>query len=79
MKSLYIKKYFRTLFLASVFLFIFVPIALCAEYWGSMNSNKFHYPACTHAHRIKPENLIKFNSRKAAKQAGYIPCKVCRP
>lgn len=73
------KQYLRTFFLTSIFLFVFVPIAICAEFWGSINSNKYHYPSCMHAHRIKKENLVIFNSRKEAKNAGYVPCKVCRP
>lgn len=73
------KQYLRAFFLTTVFLFVFVPIAICAEYWGSINSNKYHYSSCTWAHRIKPENLIKFKSKKDARNAGYMPCKVCRP
>jgi methylphosphotriester-DNA--protein-cysteine methyltransferase len=48
-------------------------------YWGSVNSNKFHYPSCRWAKRINPDNLIKFNSRDEALKAGYVPCKVCQP
>jgi len=66
-------------------LLIIVSIAVliaqsqAGEFWGSKNSNKYHYPDCRWAQKIKPENLIKFKSPEEAQKAGYIPCKVCRP
>lgn len=69
------KKY---LVLLSIFL-LFIPSAFSSEFWASKNSNKYHYPDCRWAQKIKPNNLIKFNSPEAATKAGYIPCKVCRP
>jgi hypothetical protein len=50
-----------------------------AKFHASRKSNKYHYPWCKWAKRIKPYNLIIFNSVEKAKRAGYIPCKVCRP
>jgi len=49
------------------------------KYVGSSKSNKYHYPTCQWAQKIKPENLVKFKSAKEALDAGYIPCKVCKP
>ena len=49
------------------------------EYWGSARSDKFHYPSCRWAHKISPGNLVVFHSRQEALNAGYVPCKVCRP
>lgn len=49
------------------------------RYVGSKDSNKYHYPHCASAKRIKPENLRVFNSVKEAVDAGYVPCKICRP
>ena len=49
------------------------------SYVGSKNSNKYHYPSCVWAERIKPGNRITFSSAKEARAAGYVPCKVCRP
>lgn len=46
---------------------------------GSVNSNKYHYPTCQWALKIKPENEISFGSSEEARNAGYIPCKVCSP
>lgn len=57
----------------------FVKPVAAQEYWGSVNSNKFHYPYCSAAKRIKPGNLRVFKSRREAVNAGYIPCKICKP
>ena len=46
---------------------------------GSKNSDVYHYPDCTSAKKIKPANLITFNSIEEAKAAGYRPCKNCNP
>ncbi|MFH1800604.1 MAG: Ada metal-binding domain-containing protein [Candidatus Omnitrophota bacterium] len=48
-------------------------------YVGSSKSNKYHRPSCVWAKRIKPSNLVGFSSKEEAMQAGYIPCKVCKP
>lgn len=48
-------------------------------YVGSRNSNKYHYPSCQWARKIKPGNLVAFGNKAEATQAGYVPCKVCRP
>jgi general secretion pathway protein D len=42
-----------------IFLLIFVPHAITAEFW---TSNKYYFPDCRWAQKIKPENLIKFNT-----------------
>jgi hypothetical protein len=49
------------------------------DFVGSIKSNVYHYPSCTFAQRIYPENLITFTSVDEAKAKGYRPCKVCRP
>ncbi|MGB7062814.1 MAG: thermonuclease family protein, partial [Candidatus Zixiibacteriota bacterium] len=46
---------------------------------GSKKSDKFHNPGCTWAKKIKPQNLVFFSSVEEAVEAGYIPCKVCKP
>jgi micrococcal nuclease len=46
---------------------------------GSINSDVYHYPTCTYAQRIYPENQIWFNSSEDARASGYRPCKVCNP
>lgn len=42
-------------------------------------ADKYHYPDCKWALKIKSENLVTFKSAKEALAAGYVPCKVCRP
>mgnify|MGYP001389634677 CR=1 FL=1 len=49
------------------------------QYVGSINSDKYHYPSCEWAGKIKPENEIWFSTQKEAQQAKYKPCKICRP
>ena len=46
---------------------------------GSVNSDVYHYPTCTYAQRIYPENQIWFSSSEDARAHGYRPCKVCNP
>lgn len=49
------------------------------SYVGSVNSNKFHYPSCGQAGKIKSGNLVTFSSREDAISRGYSPCKFCNP
>jgi len=46
---------------------------------GSIKSNKYHYPDCEWAKKIKPENEIWFSSSQDAQAHGYVACKVCNP
>ncbi len=48
-------------------------------YVGSRRSNKFHTRQCQWGQKISPANLVVFKTRAAAVNAGYVPCKVCRP
>jgi hypothetical protein len=48
-------------------------------YVGSRTSNKYHYPTCKWAQKIRPERLIIFKSVKEAQEHHYIPCPVCKP
>jgi len=69
----------RKLISILLLLLVLVPVVLGAEFWGSTKSNKYHFPSCKWAHRISPQNLIKFSSPGDAQKSGYVPCKVCRP
>lgn len=63
-----------------IFILLFLAVSVNAgEFWGSKNSNKYHYPTCKWAQKINPSNLVKFNSPEEAIKAGYVPCKVCHP
>ncbi len=46
---------------------------------GSKNSNVYHYPWCYEVKKIKPENLVTFNTVTDACAANYRPCEVCNP
>jgi hypothetical protein len=48
-------------------------------FWGSKNSDKYHYPTCYWATQIHPENLRIFSTNLEARNAGYVPCSVCNP
>ena len=50
-----------------------------SKYVASNKAKKYHRPDCKWVKRIKPENIVTFNSAKEARQAGYVPCKVCKP
>jgi methylphosphotriester-DNA--protein-cysteine methyltransferase len=39
----------------------------------------YHYPWCSHAQRIKPENQIWFADQETAIESGYRPCLDCTP
>jgi len=46
---------------------------------GSSKSDKYHYPSCSAAKRIKPANLVTFTSSADARARGYVPCGICHP
>ena len=48
-------------------------------YVASKNSKVFHKPECRWAKRIKPDNLVGYNSKDEAIKAGKRPCKQCKP
>lgn len=49
------------------------------KYIGSKSGKKYHYPDCRYGKKIKEENQVWFKSAKEAQEAGYEPCKVCKP
>jgi len=46
---------------------------------GSSKSDKYHYPSCSAAKRIKAANLVTFSSSADARARGYVPCGICHP
>ncbi len=54
-----------------------VAHAASKKYVGSWNSNVYHKKWCRYVKKIKKYNKRYFSSAKAAKRAGYRPCKVC--
>ena len=41
---------------------------------GSKTGKKYHWPWCSSAKKIKPENQVWFSSEKEAQAAGYTKC-----
>lgn len=56
-----------------------VPGFAEASYIGNSNSAIFHYEDCRSGSRIKEANRVYFDTRDEAVDAGYHPCKVCKP
>ena len=52
---------------------------LASSYVGNANSRKFHFANCSTLKKMNPSNRVDFNSRDEAINAGYIPCKRCKP
>lgn len=48
------------------------------RYVGSKNSDKYHFPWCPGAERIKEENKVWFSSKAEAAAAGYTPAANCK-
>jgi O-6-methylguanine DNA methyltransferase len=49
------------------------------RYIGSDTTNVVCLPTCRHARRITDPHRVPFRSMRAAEDAGYRPCRVCRP
>ena len=50
-----------------------------APFIGNKGNRKVHRTSCIWGQKISPGKTIYFNSYQEAKDAGYIPCKTCRP
>jgi hypothetical protein len=68
-----------SIIILAIFSVVCLSIAADYKYVGSSKSDKYHYPSCQWAKKINPANLVTFKSAKEAKEAGYVPCKVCKP
>lgn len=70
-----------TSILFGCFILTFCGIGITGDtqFVASKNSNKYHYTWCKWAQKIKPSNLVEFNSPEKAIAAGYAPCKICKP
>jgi O-6-methylguanine DNA methyltransferase len=49
------------------------------RYFGSDTTHIYCLPTCHDARRVTDRHLIQFRSARAASDAGYRPCKHCRP
>jgi len=50
-----------------------------ARFVGSGTTRIFCHPSCARARRIRPEYRHEFDSEAEAFEAGYRPCRICRP
>ena len=50
-----------------------------SPYLATPTTGIFCHATCRNARRIKPENRRRFRSAEVAINAGFRPCKVCRP
>lgn len=50
-----------------------------SPYLATPTTGIFCHATCRNARRIKPENRLRFRSSRAATEAGFRPCRVCRP
>jgi len=53
-------------------------VTTVGSFVGSKNSDKYHFPWCSGALRIKEENKVWFSSREEAEMAGYTPAANCK-
>jgi hypothetical protein len=49
------------------------------RYFGSDTTHIYCLPTCHDARRVTDRHLVHFRSARAASEAGYRPCKHCRP
>jgi len=52
--------------------------AKSGSFVASRNGSKYHFPWCSGAQSIKPENAVWFESEEAARAAGYAPAANCK-
>ncbi len=50
-----------------------------AHYFGNRRSYVFHRPECPFGRQTGTGNRIRFDSRASALEAGFSPCRRCRP
>lgn len=56
------------------------PVQNGRDYVLNKNTHKFHYPSCSSADDIKPQNRWDYNgTREEIIAMGYEPCKRCKP
>lgn len=49
------------------------------HYLASDSTGVFCYPSCFHARRIRPAHRVELSTAARAAQAGFRPCRHCRP
>lgn len=56
-----------------------VPDLAVSPYIGNKNTKKFHKRNCSSIGQMKESNKVPFDTRDAAVNSGYVPCKRCNP
>ena len=46
---------------------------------GSRTTGIFCMPTCRHGRRVREANTVNFHNEREAREAGFRPCRVCRP
>ncbi|NTW35501.1 MAG: thermonuclease [Syntrophobacteraceae bacterium] len=49
------------------------------HYLANCRSHVFHRPGCTYGQQTGPGNRVRFDSRATALEAGFSPCRRCKP
>lgn len=49
------------------------------RFTGSDTTKIFCHPTCRHARRTSNVHTVEFKSERTARDAGYRPCRICRP
>lgn len=79
---LMVKKLFASLLLG-IFLMSFSGVGFSEDinkyYVGTTKNNRYHYASCDMALKSKAKDKKVFKSIKEARDAGYKPCKICKP
>jgi len=68
-----------SILLTILFMLILPVFAYASDYVGNARTHKFHYASCYYVAKMNESNKVWFETREEAIEAGYIPCKVCRP
>ena len=74
--------FFRSPISFLIFLSIFIPFTVYAQddsYVASKFSIKYHKPNCKQVLKIQRQNTVIFQTGKQALDAGYQPCRLCKP
>jgi TRAP-type transport system periplasmic protein len=74
-----VKRRFLIVIVPMMIVYLLIPLALSAEFSASKTSDRYHFPNCKWAKKIKPAKLLKFQTPEDAIKAGYKPCTVCKP